>query len=417
MTVPRSSNRSAPEPVSHHGSPVQLDRERVPLYAPEFATDPHAAYRSMRARYGSLAPIELAPGVPATLVIGYSTAIRILHDPEHFPADPRGWERTVPADCPVLPVLQWRPNAMRSTGIEHDRYRRVNTDSIDAVDLHALHATVEGIASALIAEFEAAGSADLVAQYAFPLAFAVINAMLGCPPEIGERIAAATVAVFDGDDAEQGNKLLATAVLELVELKRREPGDDITSRLLAHPAALDDAEVIHQIVVLYGAGIEPLRNLIGNALRLILTDDRFAGHVIGGSLSTRDALDEVLFDDPPMANFSVTYPRQPILIEDNWLPAHQPVVVSLAGCNNDPLVSTGDHTGNRSHLAWGAGPHACPARSAAYLTAQDAVDQLLDALPDLALAVPAAELTWRPGPFHRALTALPVVFPPARPPV
>ncbi len=54
-------------------------------------------------------------------------------------------------------------------------------------------------------------------------------------------------------------------------------------------------------------------------------------------------------------------------------------------------------------------------RSVAYLVAQDAVDQLLDALPDMRLAVPAEQLAWRPGPFHRALTALPVVFPPAPP--
>ncbi|NUS92759.1 MAG: cytochrome P450, partial [Nocardia sp.] len=52
----------------------------MPLYAPEFAADPHRAYREMRAGWGSLAPVELAPGVPATLVLGYSTAVRILND-------------------------------------------------------------------------------------------------------------------------------------------------------------------------------------------------------------------------------------------------------------------------------------------------------------------------------------------------
>ncbi len=366
----------------------------------------------MRARYGSLAPVELAPDLPATLVVGYRTAIRILHDPVHFPADPRIWERGVPADCPVLPVLQWRPNAMRSTGSEHARYRQANTDGINGVDLHALHTTVERIAVGLIDDLGRTGTADLVGQYAFPLAFAAINAMLGCPPEIGQRIAEATATIFESGDAEYGNRVLAEAVLELVQLKRDAPGNDITSRLLAHSTALDDAELIHQIVVLYGAGIEPLQNLIVNTVLLILTDERFAGSVLGGSLSTRDALDEVLFQDPPMANFSVTYPRQPVLIDDVWLPADQPVVISLAGCNNDLVAGAGDHTGNRSHLAWGAGPHACPARSAAYLIAQDAIDQLLDALPEIRLAVPARELSWRPGPFHRALAALPVVFPP-----
>lgn len=366
----------------------------------------------MRAQYGSLVPVELAPGVPATLVVDYRTAVRILHDPTHFPADPRIWERGRPADCPVLPILQWRPNALRSTGSEHDRYRRANTESINGVDLHSMHATVESIAVGLIDDFGSAGTADLVGQYAFPLAFAVVNAMLGCPPEIGRRIAEATAIIFDSGDAEYGNRMLGEAVLELVQLKRDTPGNDIASRLLTHSSNLDDAELIHQIVVLYGAGIEPLQNLMVNTVLLILTDERFAGSVLGGSLSTRDALDEVLFQDPPMANFSVTYPRQPILIDDVWLPADQPVVISLAGCNNDLIDGASDHTGNRSHLAWGAGPHACPARSAAYLIAQDAIDQLLDAIPDLRLAVPKTELSWRPGPFHRALAALPIAFPP-----
>ncbi len=62
---------------------------RVALYAPEFAADPHAAYRRMRRVHGPLVPVELAPGVPATLVIGYYQARRILNDPLHFPADPR----------------------------------------------------------------------------------------------------------------------------------------------------------------------------------------------------------------------------------------------------------------------------------------------------------------------------------------
>jgi cytochrome P450 len=132
--------------------------------------------------------------------------------------------------------------------------------------------------------------------------------------------------------------------------------------------------------------------------------------VLGGSLSTRDAIDEVLFNDPPLANVCATYPLQPILLDNTWLPAHQLVLISLAGCNNDPAIGGGDRTGNRSHLAWSAGPHACPAKSVSYLIAQDAVDQLIDALPEMRLAVPPHELAWRSGPFHRALTALPVVF-------
>ncbi|MFI9412922.1 cytochrome P450 [Nocardia gamkensis] len=416
MTHPQSSPSSASSgcPV-RHGSPVGSDGPRVALYSDDFASDPHRVYREARRRYGSLVPVELSPGVPATLVIGYHTALRILNDPDHFPADSRTWQQTVPSDCPVLPLLEWRPAAIRSTGLEHARYRQATVAAIDEIDQFALHTTVEHIAVPLINTFCGDGSADLIAQYAFPLSFAVINAMLGCPLEIGQRAAMGMAAMFEGVDAERGNAMLNDAMAELVALKRSHPGDDIVSRILGHPVDFSDAEMTQQVLMLYGAGIEPEQNLIVNTLRLMLTDPRFAGGILGGSLSTRDALDEVLFTDPPLSNYCVTFPRQPMLIDGVWLPAHQPVVISMAGCNDDPAINTGKYTDNRAHLAWSVGPHTCPARSVAYMIAQDAIDQLLDALPEMRLAVPAEQLTWRPGPFHRSLTALPVLFPESPP--
>ncbi|MGY1942906.1 cytochrome P450 [Nocardia asiatica] len=398
-----------------HGSPIDTGGPRYPLYSQEYAEDPHRAYREMRRKYGPLVPVELSPNVPATLVIGYHTALRILNDPDHFPADPRTWQKDIPGECPVLPMLEWRPNALRSSGLEHLRYRQANVASIIGVDLHALHGTIEQIAIPLINAFCQDGAADLISQYAFPLSFAVLNAMIGCPADIGQQVATGMAAIFEGVNADKGNAMLTDALFELVQMKRKDPGDDITSRLLNHAAGLDDVEMIHQLVTLYGAGIEPMQNLIVNTLLLMLTDERFAGDFLGGSLSTRDALDEVLFNDPPMANYCVSYPRQPILIDDVWLPAHQPVVISMAGCNNDPAIGVGQRTDSRAHLAWSVGPHACPARSAAYLVVQDAIDQILDALPELRLAVEPGQLSWRPGPFHRALVSLPVVFPKSPP--
>ncbi|GAA5050667.1 cytochrome P450 family protein [Nocardia callitridis] len=404
-----------PDYVQHNSSPIQDYEERVALHSPEFSADPHRAYREMRERYGSLVPVELAPGVPATLVVGYRTALKILNDPDHFPADPRVWEKNVPADCPVLPVMQWRPNPPRSAGAEHSRYRAANVSALDGVDLHALHGIVETRAIPLINAFCAAGSADLVSQYAFPLAFDVVNAMLGCPPDISEKAVIATTAIFDGVNAEEGNRLFGEAVLELVRYKAANPGDDVTTRLLQHSAQLDETEAVHQLISIYGVAMGPMQSLIINTLRLILSDNRLGDNLLGGSMSTRDALDSVLFEDPPLANASCTYPRQPILIDGVWLPAHQPVVISLAGCNNDPAIGTRTNTGNRSHLAWGAGPHQCPSQSAAYLIAQESIDQLLDALPDLELAVPVEQLVWRPGSVQRTLADLPVRFPPSPP--
>lgn len=414
MTTTLSPDQPENPPVAS-ASPGDTDGPRFPLYSPEFSSDPHRVYRDMRDRYGSLVPVELAPGVPATLVIGYYQALRILNDPDRFPADPRIWEKNIPHDCPVLPILQWRPTAVHSAGAEHARFRQANTAALAGVDLYAMRTTVARIAVSLINTFCEAGSADLISQYAFPLTFAVVNEILGCSAQIGQRVTAAMAAIFEGIEAQQGIQMFTEALSELAALKRAHPGDDATTRLLNHPAELDEMEMVHQLANLYGGGIEPTLNLIINTLLLILTDDRFAGGVIGGSLQTRDALDEVLFTDPPLANHCPSYPRQPTLIDEVWLPAHQPVIISMTGCNNDPGVNIGEYTDNRSHLAWGAGPHACPARDIAYLVAQDAIDQLLDALPDIQLAVPTDRLTWRPGPFHRSLVSLPVTFPKSSP--
>ncbi|WP_433490590.1 hypothetical protein [Nocardia grenadensis] len=185
--------------------------------------------------------------------------------------------------------------------------------------------------------------------------------------------------------------------------------------MMQHESGLDDMEMVQQAALVYAAGTEPTTSLITTTLRLMLIDERFGSHMLGGSLSTRDAIDEVLFTDPPLPNFCTSYPRQPILIGNTWLPADQPVVISIAACNTDPKIGGGERIGNRSHLAWGQGSHACMAENIARIIAGEAVDQLLDALPEIELAIPAEELTWRPGLFHHALSELPVQFPPSAP--
>jgi cytochrome P450 len=396
-------------------SPSDFDGPRARLYSEEFAADPHKFYREMRRRFGSLAPVELAPGVPATLVIGYYEALQILHDPERFPADPRIWERGIPADCPIRPMMEWRPNPIRSAGEDHARYRSAAADALGKIDLHRLHTTIEQIAIPQINSFCENGHCDVVSQYALPVIFGTLNALLGSPSVISQRAAIGMAAIFDTVDAERGNQMLSEALVELTRFKRIYPGADVTSWLMEHPVGLDDDEMLHQLVLLYAAGIEPPLNLIVNTMLLLLTDERSAGRVLDGSKSTRDALDEVLFNDPPMSNYCISYPRQPVFINSSWLPAHQPVLISMAACNNDPSIRMGDVTDNRPHLAFSTGPHACPARSATELIVQDAIDQLLDALPEMELAVPKTELRWRPGPFHRSLSALPVRFPKSPP--
>ncbi|WP_306307670.1 cytochrome P450 [Nocardia paucivorans] len=363
-------------------------------------------------------PVEIAPGINATLVIGYHAAVRILGDPDRFSADPRPWQQTVPNDLPIMPMIEWRPNALRNNGPEHARYRTATNDSLNKVDLIQLRKTIERIAIQIINGFIEDGEADLLNQYAMPLAFTVLNEIIGCPAHIGERVAAASAALFEGVGTAKVNQMFDEAFLELTKLKRAEPGDDVATRLVQHPAKLSDWEMGHQLVTCYSAGSEIPQNLIANTLLLMMSDQRYMSNENGRHLPTTAALDEVLATDPPLANYCITYPRQPVVVDNVWLPADQPVITSMAACTNSPEISTGEYSGGGWNLAWGTGPHTCPegAQRAAYLIAQDAIDQLFDALPEVKLAIPADQLKWRPGPFHRALAALPVVFP-AGPPL
>jgi cytochrome P450 len=382
------------------------------LYGPEFAADPSSVYAHLR-EHGPVAPVELAPGITASLVTGYEAALDVLRDPVTFPKDAREWQKGVPADCPVLPMMMYRPNCRQSDGAAHTRLRTAVTDSLNRIDMAALRGYVEQSADTLIGRFAPKGAADLAADYARVLPLLVFNELFGCPPDIGERLVIGMTGIFDTVDAKDANETMRQAVVELIELKRNEPGNDVTSWLAAHPVGLTGEEMLHQITTLQGAGTEPLQNLIVNALRLLLSDARFAGDLSGGNLQVEDALDEVLWTDPPLANFAITFPAQDVDFAGTRLPAHQPVVISLAAANNDPMLGAEHREGNRAHLAWSAGPHTCPAQGQARLIASVAIEKILDALPEMELAVPTSMLKWRPGPFHRALTALPVNFPPA----
>ncbi|MFE7540596.1 cytochrome P450 [Streptomyces platensis] len=398
------------------GCPAHAGGERAPLHGPEFAAAPDAFYDMLR-QYGPTAPVELAPGVEAELVTEYATALHVLQNPDTFARDSRRWralnEGRVPMDSPVLPMMMYRPNCMFSDGADHLRLRQAVTESFGRLDMHRVSRHVDRVAAYLTDQFSARGKADLISDYAQLLPLLVFNDLFGCPAEIGDRLISAISNLFDGIDAERANEVMAGALFELVALKRVTPGEDITSWLMQHSSQLSDEEMVHQLALLIGAGTEPVQNLIANALRLLLSDEQFAGG--GGDLLVEDAINEVLWNSPPIANYATHYPVHEVELSGNKLAAGTPVLVSFAAANGDPSLSATRQTfSKRAHLAWGAGPHACPAKDPALLISIRAIERLLNTLPDIELGVPAETLTWRPGPFHRALNALPARFTPVR---
>lgn len=392
---------------------------RIAIHDSHFAAHPHEVYDYMRHHYGSVVPVAMAPDLGATLVIGYAAAVKVVNTPEQFPADPSAWQKKVRPDHAILPMVGWRPNALRSSGAVHTKYREAINNALAGVDVRAIRNRLRYVAGALIDTFCSTGTAELIGDYARPLVFAVLNELLGCSPEIGARIAGATARAFEGNDTADVNAILNSALAELVSSKRTSLGRDVTSAMVAH-GALSVEQMCHQLFTIYAAGIEPVVNLIINAILKMLTDPRFVSSVDRIGLGVGEAINEILILDPPMAAHHLTYPRRPSQIDGVWVPADEPVIISLAACNRDPEVAHSDLSGNGWSggpsggwgLGYGSGPHACPgvARILAHYIAHDAIGELFDRLPDLTPLT--NDRRWRPGPFHRALTELEVSFGP-----
>lgn len=382
----------------------------VPLFGPEFGADPQRHYDRLR-RMGPSAPVDIAPDVEVELVTSYDAALYILHNPAWFVRDSRRWnalkEGRVPRDSPALPMLGHRPNALFADGAAHARLRQAITDSLATIDEIRLVRLVQRSADYLVSRFadEPHGRAELMADYAQPLPLLVFSELFGCPPEIGDRVIAGIRGIFEG--APGADEVLSGALTDLIALKHLRPGADLTTRLLEHSARLSDEEVLHQLVTLLSGGTLPLAAAIGTGTALYLDADWPAG------LPVEDAIMRTLWHYAPIANYAAHYPVQDVELGSRTLRAGDPVLISFAGANTDPkLTEHREQLSAKSHLAFGAGPHACPAKDPALLIAVHAVESLLNRLPDVVIAATLGELCWNPAPWTRAPASLPVRFSP-----
>ncbi|WP_374118370.1 cytochrome P450 [Streptomyces sp. 8L] len=418
---------TTPSPLSaqHPAPPGGGSTGATPLYGPQLDGDTlPALYEELRRVHGPVAPVLLAPGLDAWLVIGHRELLRLTREEHHFSHDPRRWrlllEGRVPPDSPILPMVRHRPAVLFADGREHRRMRGPVSLALAGVDGHELRRTVEAAAEELISGFAARGEADLVSDYARQLPMRVVTGLLGLDEDTGRDLVRAISGLAGADaSSADASRRMDEILLTLVRDKRRRPGSDITSILLRHPAGLSDTEVQANLVTLLVAGNQTTLNWIATTLRIILCDPSFQSSLTGGRLSVDDALDLVLWRFPPTQNFPARYATEDMSFGGQDIRAGDMLILGLAGANADPAVLPADGApvvGNRSHLSFGAGPHTCPAQDPARLITRAAVDTIRHRLPDLRLAVPEEELSWINSPWSMGLRALPVRFTDPRPP-
>lgn len=301
-------------PVS--GCPVT--HTSVPLSGPRFQSDPVQLYRDIRRDHGAIAPVVLDGDIPAWLVLGYRELHQVTGDPVLFSRDSDLWNQwdRIPDDWPLLPMIGRRqPSILYTVGERHSVRAMMISNALEGVDPFSLKRYAEEFADELIDRFCTKGSVDIIAEYAKLLPALVLARIYGFSDESAHPLADSINDMIDGRErALAGQQHLATSMFQLLADKHAEPGDDVATRMLADPGGFTDEEVAQDLMVMMAAGHQPTCDWMGNSLRLMLTDDRFAASLSGGRHSVAEAMNEVLWEDTPTQN----------VVEPLGLPRHPP---------------------------------------------------------------------------------------------
>ncbi|MFD8002883.1 cytochrome P450 [Streptomyces mirabilis] len=393
----------------------------VPLSGPRFQTEPAELYREMRRDHGAVTPVVLDGDIPAWLVLGYRELHQVTGDPVLFSRDSELWNQwdRIPDDWPLLPMIGRRqPSILYTVGERHRERAAMISDALEAVDPFELRAQAERFADELIDAACAKGETDLIGDYAALLPVRVLAVLYGFAEEQGPGLVTALNDMVNGrENALAGQQHLAGSMARLIADRKAAPANDVVSRMLANTAGFTDEEIIQDLMVMMAAGHQPTADWIGNSLRLMLTDERFAASLFGGRNSVAEAMNEVLWEDTPTQNVAGRWASRDAQLGGHRVRAGDLLLLGLQGANSDPQVRTDGSAltgGNSAHFSFGHGEHRCPfpAQEVAEVIARTGIEVVLDRLPDIDLAVPADSLARRPSPWLRGLTELPVRFTP-----
>jgi cytochrome P450 len=268
---------------------------------------------------------------------------------------------------------------------------------------------------------------DLVRQLAYPFPVTVISDMLGIPREDREQIRHWTenLLIVDSrrdkameEGVRKGLHDFTTYLTELFTRKRREPGDDMISRMLQIEEGgdvLTEEEVLATVFLMYLAGHVTTVNLVGSGVVALLTHPEQLAKLKADSSLTKNAVEETLRYWGPVDFVGRRTATEPLEIAGTEVPKGGQVTAGLASANRDPAkfadpdsfdISRPD--ANR-HVAFGRGIHVCLGAPLARIEGQIAFDTLFRRYPDLRLAVPAEELRWS-GSFLRGFREVPLLF-------
>ncbi|WP_129666935.1 cytochrome P450 [Phytoactinopolyspora endophytica] len=299
---------------------------------------------------------------------------------------------------------------------DHARMRSLLQPLFSPKHMRGLRPRVEALTTQLLDQMTEQGSpADLHAALALPLPVLVICELLGVPYEDRDQFRSWTqdaANTRDRERSERGMGELFQYGMKLVAQKRRDPGDDVISRLCAVDG-VSDTEAAGMSMALLFAGHETTVVQIGLGALLLLTNLDQWNAVLDDTSLIPHAVEEMLRAPSKGGGGIPRYARTDLDVGGATIQAGDLVLLDIGAANHDPAVFPNPDNVDvtrvaTSHLTFGHGARYCIGAPLARIELQVVFSQLVSRFPILRLAVEVPELTLRDDVLTGGLAELPV---------
>ncbi|GAA1180801.1 cytochrome P450 [Streptomyces hebeiensis] len=288
---------------------------------------------------------------------------------------------------------------------------------IDALRPAILRMTDELLSA--MAELE--GPVDFVEHFALPLPSLVICELLGVPYEDHDFFQTHSKFFVDltatAEQRDKAREALAGYLLDLLKVKRATPGDDVVTRLAEQVDAGDiteqDAATLSAFLLF--AGHETTANMIALSTITLLQHSEQIPRLMDET-QVAVAVEELLRHISIVHGGLRRTATQDIQVGDVTIRAGEGVIIPLGVVNRDPDVFTGpdaldlDRANSRQHLAFGYGIHQCLGQPLARVELQIVLPEVFRRLPDLKIAVPMEQITFKEDTVVYGVHDLPVTW-------
>ncbi|BCJ55760.1 cytochrome P450 [Actinoplanes sp. NBRC 14428] len=371
------------------------------LLSPGAGFDPYPAYAALR----SAGPIVGHDG--AFFVTGWAAADAVLRDPRMIVFDSGLLDQHWPDWRRNKGVALFADSMLKHNPPNHTRMRRLASGVFTPRRVARLRDVIVAQVDETVAELAAGadgGVVDFMTYLAYPLPIGVICALLGVPAaDRGRfrRLAEALTAVLEVQltEAQAAAAHEAAGELEeyfasLIEVRRRDPRDDLVTALAAaHDAGGDQltaGELMGNLALLLVAGFETTTNLLGNGLRLLLDRPAHVTRLREDPAAVGAYVEEILRFDPPV-QLTGRFAGADAEVAGLPVPEGSEIMLFLGAANRDPARFADPdrfdpgRSGN-APLSFGAGIHYCLGAPLARLEAEVALPAVLRRFPRMALA-------------------------------